>query len=53
MSADILCKKIELLEVLAEGCLKHPAYRASLATMVIAANNCFIVTAQAVWMRCV
>ena len=42
MSADILCKKIELLEVLAKGCLKHPAYRASLAAMVISANNCFI-----------
>ena len=28
MSDDTLIKKIELLEILAEGCRTHPAYRA-------------------------
>jgi hypothetical protein len=28
MSDDILIKKIELLEILAEGCRTHPTYRA-------------------------
>lgn len=46
MSFSILNKKVELLEILAEGCRTHPAYRARRSATGNCAESVVVWTAR-------